>query len=194
MKLPKSYISWSQLNLWETSKQKYIDTYIHGKTPFQSKEMRFGKVFALGLDGNATLPENAPLIAKLLHSRKWRETELNVSLDDIPLKMIFDSVDTDGFDEYKTGKVPWTKEFAEKHGQLDFYALGFKIEFGFIPEIALHWIPTFQDETGIHVLGEIHTFIVEKKQEHLDAMALRIKRVVDEISNYKKFEKKTVTL
>jgi len=141
MNLPKGYLSWSQLNLWETSPQKYIDQYIYGKSQFENKEMRFGKAFAEMLESGGSPDPTLDHIARMLHKRKWQEAELNVELDGIKLKAIFDSSDKTGFDEYKTGKTPWSIQRVEMHGQLDFYALTFKLEFGFIPEIALHWVP-----------------------------------------------------
>lgn len=194
MNLPKGYLSWSQLDLWEKNKQKYIEQYFEGKKGFENKEMRFGKFFAECVEAQKSDDPLVSHLIKILPKRSHSEAELNVNIDEIPLKMVFDSADKVGFDEYKTGKVPWTRERADSHGQLDFYALGFFKEFGFIPEIALHWLPTADSEAGICFTGEVHSFVVVKNLGHLNDMEARIRKAVQEISDYKSFAKKIVKI
>ena len=194
-KLPKEYLSWSQMNLWETSPQKYIDTYIYGKEFFETKEMRFGKWVAAKIETGQRVDPKVDHLLQMLYKRRYKENEIVVDFEGIQLKAGFDSIDKYGFDEYKTGKVLWDATRANKHGQLDFYALCFKLEMGYLPDIALHWLPTVgEGKERIDLVGEIHTFIVEKNEEQLFAFGERIKKVVDEISHYKKFEKKVVEL
>jgi len=194
-KLPKGYISWSQMNLWETSPQKYIDTYIYGKEYFETKEMRFGKWLAVKIETGQRVEPKVDHLLQMVYKRHYKENEINIDFEGIQLKAGFDSIDKYGFDEYKTGKVPWNAERASKHGQMDFYALCFKLEMGYMPDMALHWLPTVgEGKDYIQLVGEIHTFIVEKTEEQMFAFGERIKKAVDEISNYKKFEKNIITI
>lgn len=192
--LPKGYLSWSQLSLWETNKQKYIEQYIEGKKGFENKEMKFGKYFAECLEKKSSDDPLTQHLINLLPKRRFEEAEIEVYYEGIKLRGVFDSADTVGFEEYKTGKVPWTMERAKNHGQLDFYGLMFFEKQEVIPEIALHWLPTFQDTTELCFTGEIHSFIVVKNLEHFKAMGERIKKAAEEITNYKQYAKNVVTI
>jgi len=183
------------MNLWEQDTQKYIETYIHGKEFFETKEMRFGKWLAAKIETGQRVDPKVDHLLQMLYKRRYKENEIVVDFDGIQLKAGFDSIDKFGFDEYKTGKVPWDIERVNKHGQIDFYNLCFRLEMSYPPDMALHWLPTVGDgKDYIQLVGEIHTLQVEKTEEQVTAFGDRIRKVVDEISNYKKFEKNIITI
>lgn len=192
--LPKGYLSWSQFSLWEQSHQKYIDQYIYDKKSFETDAMRAGKSFGLSAQKGSADDKGLQELLDRLPKRALAECELNVDYEGIPLKIIFDSADDNGFEEYKTGSVPWDDKRAFGHGQMKFYSLGFYLETGKLPVCALHWLPTFKSDTTILLTGEIHSFSVAYTLEELEAFGIRIKKVAEGITHYKQYEKKIITI
>ena len=97
-KLPRGYLSWSQMWLWEESPQKYIDQYIYGKPSFETKEMRFGKWLAIKIETGQRVEPKVDHLLQMVYKRKYKENEINVDFDGISLKAGFDSIDKYGFD------------------------------------------------------------------------------------------------
>lgn len=180
--LPKGYLSWSQIDTWLTSKKKYIDQYVYGKPRFETKEMKFGQYFARGVETGDSNDESIKNILPFVPKLTYKEHELKVTVNDIPLDIVFDSVDSGVFYEYKTGKTPWDRERAENHKQLDFYTLGYYEEFGHFPKCMLVWLPTEDVDGAIRLTGDIHMFPVEKTMEDINEMTEITETVAREIT------------
>lgn len=195
IQLPKGYLSWSQLSLWLQSPQKYIEQYIYGKKMYESEYLKFGKKFSELLTDleSVTQPELKELLARI-PKRQNAEAELDVTYEGIPLKIIFDSADRKGFEEYKTGTALWDAARAKEHGQMKFYTIGFFLETDKKPESSLHWLPTMKTEEGIRLTGELHSFHVSYSEKELLDFGATIIRVAEEISNWQAFEKKVVKI
>ena len=72
--LPKGYISWSQLNLFERSPKQYRKHYILGEPSFINDAMVYGKKLADALEGNdAGDDETITMLVELLPKYKVME-------------------------------------------------------------------------------------------------------------------------
>ena len=192
--LPKGYLSWSQMSLWEESPQKYIDYYIDGKERFETKEMRAGKMFSVAAQQKESDDPKFNKILRRLPRREFSESELLVDFEGIPLYMIFDSADRLGFEEYKTGKTPWTHHRAYNHGQMMFYSLGFYLEVKALPEAHLHWLPMVEKDSKLFLTGQIKTFNIRYSQVRLLKFGKRIHTIAEQITNYEQYRKKVVRI
>lgn len=192
--LPKGYLSWSQMSLWEESPQRYIDQYIDGKERFVTKEMRTGQLFSVMAQKGITKDPQVNDILERLPKRELAECELMTEYKGVPLFIVFDSADERGFEEYKTGKTEWTEERVRNHGQMLFYSLGFYLATKKIPQSTLHWLPTVQEENNILLTGEIKSFPIRFRKAVLMKFGTRILRVAKEITNYEQYRKKVIKL
>lgn len=188
--LPKPYISWSQLNLWETSRSQYIKRYFENESMFETKELKFGKNFSEIVEEQnffgASEKEKAIFSRLTVHNKT--EVELNANIDGINLIGFLDTAEVKAdkvlkFREYKTGKVEWTNKRATQHGQLYFYSLMVRENTGKLPEsVYLDWIPTQENENRIEFTGSIKSFRVKVTEKNVQLMKERIKKVASEIS------------
>lgn len=138
LKLPKGYLSFSQIDLWlrspETYRKKYYAGVKYGTTP----AMEFGNKVTLAMEKNEDWVSFIP-------RHDTFERELTVDFDGIPVLMFIDNMDTkiNKFREQKTGKTPWTQNKVNKHLQLDIYSTGLEIHDGFVcDECDLVWVET----------------------------------------------------
>jgi len=195
LELPRGYISWSQLTMWEKQPKKYKDRYFYGEETFTNKEMRFGKLVAeaieVGRSDDEVINQLVTLIPRYEVTEKKLEAEIKLGKTVIPLLGYLDTWrKKDGaIREYKTGKTPWTQAMANKHGQLFFYALEQYLIVGRLPaSVHLDWIQTQNSaDGGIELTGMIQSFEVEITLGDVIRMSSRISKAAKEISEaYKK--------
>lgn len=196
LKLPRGYLSWSQLNLWETSPKKYKERYFFGEESFVSKEMRFGKKLANAIEAGKTddpMIEQAIAIIPKYDKVEYKiECVLKYGKVEIPLLGFIDNYKNGSLREIKTGKVSWTQKRANGHGQLDFYALMEHIQTGKIPKIHLDWLETENLGNGIVLTGHIQSFEVKKTTLDMLKMTSRIVKAAQEISKAYQLELKSI--
>ena len=162
--LPKVHLSWTQLDTWNTNRERYIRETFFGGKKLDTKFLRFGK-------GIADLMEQIAKDLDLLTDKMWMMDNFSIDIDSyegqefisnlrfydtpeheircevagIPCLSYLDSWNsqTMNFREYKTGKIPWTQSKVQKHDQLVFYATMLKWSTGKMPEYCdLDWIET----------------------------------------------------
>jgi hypothetical protein len=118
MTLPKSYISFSQLQLFDQNKEQYRKQYYQNQYSGSSPELRYGSHVHKQIELNA--PEYA-------HVPRYdlSELKLEVTIEGIPLLGYIDSLDSDtlAFMDFKTGQKKWTPKKVQETKQLPFYAL-----------------------------------------------------------------------
>jgi len=187
MKRPRDYISWSQLTAWEKGKDYYYDLYVLGKS-FKNKEMAFGSKIAEGLESGSDDPE-VEFCRIYLPEPSKREVEMIVEISKgLKVKIVMDGFTKKKMlvDEYKTGKMKWNQNRADKHGQITLYDLALYEKFGRIPDNRLFWIPTAEDSQGRIVLtGEIpYRFSTQRSLSDLALMHERVAQADKEISNF----------
>lgn len=165
--LPRSYLSYSQWDLWLKNKPEYKRIYFYGGKSFENGATRYGKKLANALeldedDGDEViqlvkhfLPKYSSLGHKLL-------VPAVVDKQSFILRGDLDSFDppTLAFDEFKTGSVPWTQRKVDSFKQITWYTtLIYLSNRKLPPKIRLIWAPTEKKANGeIIATGDIHTF------------------------------------
>jgi len=190
--LPKPHLSWSQMNVWLTNRERYKREYFDDGKKLDTKFLKFGKNIA-------------ELIEQGLHKQLLPDLEVYDSPEFkieckvrgiVPCLSFIDSYDSvqNVFREYKTGKIPWTKAKVQKHDQLVFYATALKACGKPMPEYCdLDWIETIESEQErvdfwreqpkmIQVTGRIISFHREFDSREIDRMEDLIVRCAEEIS------------
>lgn len=190
--LPRGYLSWSALDLWEKNPERFKREYFEQQSKLDTKYLRFGKGFAKSIeDGSVkqTLPE-------LIVYKEIEYQIKDVKINEVPILSFIDSYDPDEhvFREYKTGKNPWNQVKVQKHGQLVFYAVGLKAKHGNMPAYCdLDWIETKEQAVDVtdfwstvdkklSLTGKITSFRRYFDMRELERMEERIERVAKEIS------------
>ena len=113
---PRPYLSWSQLTLFESSPERYLDVYINKKRIFINRGMALGKEIADALEnGEVTGDPIKDLVISQIPKFGVMEAELNGILKlgkiEIPLYGKADTAKKNltAFKEYKTGQTSWSQ-------------------------------------------------------------------------------------
>jgi hypothetical protein len=196
MLLPKPYISVSQINLWYSDRQKYINRYFLNLPEEPSIYMNFGKQFAEDTEAyikDGIIMETFPdfYIDKIQSFKGCEaEKEISLSINDIQVKGFIDvwDVENNRVIDFKTSGKPWTMDTLKDSLQMKVYALAMFVNGESIPESQINWLGTKRTKDGLSFTGESfelnHTFEME---ELLKAIVL-IEQTCKEISeNYKSF-------
>lgn len=197
IKLPRGYLSWSQLWLWEHNPEEYKRHYFEDKKKEEeSPKMKFGKKFAESREKNKSCEDPLAELARIFTpSMPIKEVEITAWLmldNQLKIKLLGKP---DGFDkksltlvEDKTG-AKWTQGMVDKHGQITFYSLIIWLKTKkLLKRIFLNFIPTEVDEDGkVSVCGKARTFQTERKLSDLFLMVNRIAKAAKEIN--KEYEK-----
>ena len=167
LNLPRGYLSYTQLIMWEKQPKKYKERYFFGGQTFTNKEMRFGKRFSDALDGKQVNSDESLEMVKLATPKydvAEKKLTATLKIDGYEIKLLgfIDSWQkrTYNFREYKTGKTPWTQNKVDKFEQITFYALLSYLNINKIPKkMFLDWIETQNDGNGgIEFNGHIKSF------------------------------------
>ena len=170
MLLPKKYISVSQINLWYSDRQKYIDRYFLDLPQEPSIYMDFGKQFAQDTEAfikNGIIMETFPdFYIDKIQSFKGLEAEkpISLSINDIQVVGYIDAWDREGnrIIDFKTSSKPWTIYTLQCSLQMKVYALSMFVNGDKIPETQINWLGTKQTKDGLIFTGESyelrHTF------------------------------------
>lgn len=162
-KLPRGYISWSQVDLVERDPMEYIRSYIEHSVRYESPEMMFGKRFAEAMEQGEC--EEDPVVDFLVKHAvpKFELVEYeikDVAYKGIPLLGRMDSISPDlmRFRDTKTGKEPWTQGKVDSHGQFAYYALLIFLKTGKLPEECwVDWVGTKNEYGEIRATGRVQT-------------------------------------
>lgn len=181
---PRGYLSWTQISEWERNPNAYIKNYMLGEqTLINNAYMNKGKDFADSMEsGEATGDEMTDLVASSLTKYDTPEKTIMATLAtrNGQIKMLgkLDTFDSKAmaFREYKTGKIPWTQQRADKHGQLLHYSALIWLEYKKLPKsVFLDWAMTTKENDDVVFTGIIKTFEVKitmsKILEYLNRVA-----------------------
>lgn len=199
LKMPKAYLSYSQMRVWLDDKNQYRDRYYRGIQEPSSKYMMFGSEIAKGLeDGSIVVPG--------LIQYPVKEYQCKIDVDGVPFFAYLDTYWPERFKfrEYKTGsprsdgRPRWTQKDVQAHMQLDIYSLLIQIKDGAVDdECHLDWIKTrpkmkyLTDNWGnilesqsneMELTGELQSFTRVITQHERDRMRSLIRSVANEIS------------
>ncbi|KKN49587.1 hypothetical protein LCGC14_0641520 [marine sediment metagenome] len=191
--LPRGYLSWSQLSLWEKDPNLYYQIYIDGmdmiRTPYLKLGTRLDEAIQNGQDEFGDPMINYLVI--MFPKYPKMQYRIEIEFEGINLVGVLD-----GFSslrkklvigEYKSGQK-FTQSKADKLGQLDMYALLVWKKFGRLPDkIKLHWAETKvkENEEGkkeVFFTGKIKTFETTRTMKNLILMGGRIHKAYKEIS------------
>lgn len=193
--LPRQYLSWSQMSLYEWNPEQYRKIYILGEERTTTPEMEYGKRLATilekGDDGKDILISG---LYHLLPKYKIAEKELTAEMSGIKLLGLLDSYDpkTHNFYEYKTGKE-WTQRKVDNHGQLTFYAMLIYLNYKILPKMKLIWVETEWKNGEIIATGRIKGFSTERTLVDILRFIARVKKTAMDISEmYRKELDKTL--
>lgn len=198
--LPKGYLSYSQMTLWQQNKDLYRQRY-YGESKFiDTPEIRFGKEIAKHLEEN-----------KINGVKRFRkpEHEIKVDLEGYTLLGYIDSFCPrwKKIIEYKTSRTDvkdkWSQVKVQKHKQLDFYSLLVQMKYGSVHNecelIVLETIdePIYQGkrqlelkDKNIKLTGRVTTYKRVIEQWERDFMRQEILKVIKEIENdYRHYKK-----
>ena len=189
--LPKTYISWSSMNCWMTSKKRFRREYFESGKKLDTKYLRFGKGIAEMIESG----KHKELLPDLIVC-EVSEYKIETEVFGVPILSFIDDYDPKNnvFREKKTGKIPWTQAKVIKHGQLLFYAVALKHSLGKTPEYCdLDWIETKEgsievddfwrtNEKAVQITGKIKSFHREFDSREIERMEDLIVKCATEIS------------
>lgn len=198
MKLPRVYLSSSQCDTWERSKDAYRKRYYLNEEQYTSEEMHFGsEVHKLLEDPNSDI--QVPRF-------DTREFKIWINIEGLNVLAYIDDFDSKDFRfrDTKTGhitskgKAPWDKDKVAEHKQLPFYAMLLREKYHLKGEIIcfLDWLETgwyypteeFDGEIltattqKLRLTGKIETFERCITPVEMDNQKERLLRIAKEIS------------
>lgn len=172
MNLPKKYLSYSAISLWQRNKDEYRRRYYENIKSPETPEMIYGKKIAKILESG--LFDDHPKLRKIPRYRS-PEHPLEVTIDDIPLLGYVDSFDPGlgRFIEYKTGRNNvdgtdrWNTIEVYKTDQLPMYSLMVKEKYGYVENLChLVWLRTVFTQKVTEFDG--HRLVAEEKNVTLE--------------------------
>jgi hypothetical protein len=196
MLLPKPYISVSQINLWYSDRQKYINRYFLDLPEEPSIYMNFGKQFATSTETfirYGMIDKNLPLFyLEKIQSMIGLEAEkeISMSINDIQVKGFIDVWDKENnrVIDFKTSGKPWTMDTLKDSLQMKVYALAMFVNGDQIPESQINWLGTKRTKDGLSFTGESHELRHTFEMEELLKAIVLIEQTCKEISkHYKSF-------
>lgn len=199
MKLPKSYLSYSQISTWLYDKNKYRARYYRNESERPTKELLFGSAVAKGLETGAIV------IPGLIEYSK-QEEQIQIEIEGIPLFAYIDQFEPleYKFREIKTSKdrpngTPgWDQKRVDEHMQLDIYSLLIQEKYGTVVDLChldcictRNKIKTMEFEgnslesvsSDVEMTGRIVTYERVITQIERDRMRALIPSIAREISN-----------
>lgn len=191
IELPKEYLSYSQIQLWQNDPERYKEIYFDNRDELRTHNagMEYGKVVAdaleKGIDTGDLLTDTAMfLLPKYDLADKEIRAEMKTKYGWLTLMGRPDSMDSvsKSFYEYKTGKTAWTIPKVQNHLQLHFYAVLIYLAHKVVPpRVSLIWIETEQLGGTIKPTGHVRTYdAIITIKDVIETMAL-VTRVAREI-------------
>lgn len=185
---PRQYLSWSSLDLFERSKERWVKAYVYDeKLRFNVKGQRgidLGKKMATALEHDE-LTGDPMLDLTISGIPKFNVMEMELKVEPekgwkVPLLSKLDTAkeDLSAFKEYKQGTTEWTQPKVDKFGQITFYAAAIYLKTGRIPEdIELVWVPTRSGDDGRNeVVGDIVQFRTRRTMWNVLSMMARMEK------------------
>jgi hypothetical protein len=191
--LPRGYISYSAMQCFKSSKERFKREYFENGDKLNSKYLVFGKGIAKMIEED----KHHELLPDLI-VYDLREYEIRVEINGVPVLCYLDDCKSDftSFRDKKTGKTPWTPQKCQKSEQLLMYACAIRAKHGKMPRTAwIDWVETHDDKKelkGLHndskieVTGRVESFKRVFDERELDRFEKELLKVAIEISEYYK--------
>lgn len=207
LQLPKSYLSYSAMDLWNRDRDAFRRRYYLGDPYFSTPYTEFGNAVGKALeDRDWNAPVLQPVVGKV-PQLTTPEHQIEVEIGGVPILMYLDDFNPEDCSilEYKTGirdkngKAPWDRVHVRKHVQLPIYTLGVYKKYGnYNPDIRLVWMETkwstitqerrftksvlTEKYTGLKLTGHVEVFDRKIERWELDRMEDLIRKTALEIS------------
>lgn len=170
IQLPKPHISYSQIQLWKSNKDRYRKLYYDNNSAYKlnNSGLEYGKVVAdaleKGIETGDLLTDAAMLLLPKFDMAD-KEILVEIKTKDGSFMVLGrpDSMNsvTNEFYEFKTGKGAWTANKAQKHPQMVFYAMLIYLKYKVVLDHAhLVWIETEDKDGVVTPTGKIEKFEV----------------------------------
>lgn len=212
--LPKKYLSYSAIDLWQRDKDSYRLRYYLNDPYFSTPYTEFGNVVGEALEHRDwDNPILAPVRGKVPQGTH-PEHKIEVEIAGVPILSYLDDfhLQTYAIEEYKTGirdaqgKAPWDRIKVRKHKQLTLYTLMVWRKYGsWNPEIQLTWMETAWGQVcrevefagakiqecskSLYLTGHVETFKRTIREWELLRIEEIIRTVAEEISeDYKTWQ------
>lgn len=199
MKLPKEYLSYSQMRVWLEDKDAYRQRYFLGVSEPGSRYLMFGSEIAKGLEAGTIKVEN-------LTQYPVQEEQIKIDVEGVPFYAYIDQFwpEKRKFREIKTGirkrdgSPRWTQKAVNEHMQLDVYSTLVEEKYGSVDEEChLDWIVTRNkvktvefdgnvlstESQELECTGEVVSFARVISDTERRRMRFLIRSVAEEISN-----------
>jgi len=174
--LPKKYLSYSQMSLWQSNREGYRQRYYFDGPSFVTREILFGKRVAHMLENGIKDP-----VLDRVPRYKLMEHRIEVKVGGVPFLGVLDSFSKQrkAIVEYKTGKEAWNDLRCAKANQLVIYSLLTKVKYKKVdPWVRLVWIET-RDGKETREFGG-HTLIGKNNQIEFTGKIQVFKRRISE--------------
>lgn len=207
MNLPKKYLSYSAISLWEKNKDGFRKKYYENVPQKETPEMIYGKKIAKLLETGRFIDHQ--ILGKIPRYSK-PECKIEVMIEDVPVLGFLDSFnpETNAFIEYKTGRETidgrprWDKVAVHKHEQLDMYSLLIKEKYGSVDNLChLVWLRTIfeqktkefsgmtltSDTPNVRIDGHFEVFerrIFEYERQAIKDKIIKIAKEIEEDYEY----------
>jgi hypothetical protein len=187
-KLPRTHLSISQINLWESDPSAYMKRYFLNIPDAPSPMMEFGKQFASDIEDYCkgekrefNFPNNF-LNDILIYPHV--EHKLEYDFGDFKFLGYIDNA-SENFEiirDFKTGTASWTQDRLENSLQMQAYSYVIFQQYGIIPTCFIDYYKTrikgkTIEWTDVHETYE-HTFTMQD----LEKVELRIRKAAEEIA------------
>lgn len=193
----RDYISWSQFNLFHTSKAQFHKRYVLNKRGPESAYLRLGKRLHTALETREIPSWNEdpflPFLVEQLPRYDFMEDRIEIPFYNTNILSILDSVkhDYSMFIDYKTSKNEWNQIMVDEADQLLFYATVIHLKTNKIPVAKLVWVETTEkineyhpDEKDLIFTGRWEEFSREFTLDEIEYMVKRIEDTINEIEEY----------
>ncbi|MFA9262889.1 MAG: hypothetical protein ACEQSB_06105 [Undibacterium sp.] len=190
---PRPYISWSSLELFEKSPEKWERLYLgDGKKVYENSGSRFGALMAKTLEldelsGDPAIDLAVSQLTKYEIPDKIVEVQMNVGRGKDPI-ILHGRPDTRtedfaAFGEYKSGQAHWTQTKVDRCGQLTFYAtIGYifrgnkLVEKMWLEQVVTEKMDSSDPQSELVPTGEILKFNSQRSLSDILNMMVRIKK------------------
>ena len=193
MNLPRGYLSYSQLILWEKNPAQYEWEYMMGGESGDSEAMRYGRKVDKDIENGESDDEMTKHLLIYLPKYEVRQYEaratIRVNGEDVVLLGKYDGFDPKyprpKIGDYKTGMVKWDQRRADQSDQLTFYDMLLWIKEKRQADLFIHWMPTERGKNGvIRATGEVKNWKTSRKLVDILKMQARATKAVREISEH----------
>src|SRR3990167_2538441 len=189
--MPTQYLSFTQWNLWLSSKEEYKQRYFLGIKQKPNKYLEFGKKVDEAIETGRTDDASLKAISIMIPRYTVMQAILTPDYKGLTLYGKLDTFNplTTAFRDYKTSKNRWTQGQADSNQQMTFYALlVFLIHKQLPAAIHIDWIETKEENGEMKVTGKTQEFETKRSMVDLAKVSKSVIQVAEEISeHYKKF-------